>query len=194
MLTPSKSRSSTMGSKGYFNWRESMERSQLKSERQMQALLCKTRRLKEENEVLRIQLSSSGPPRSQQPRIPTIGCNARKARASNAQHGGKPHVMMAQEACPGPSTVPVITDWLPHSLVEQPVGDLVSRGPPNSICRQLDDMLSMPFSPYIINYEPPRGFVVPKFSMYDESSDPFDHIDNPTLGSLACKGINKIYT
>ena len=68
MLTPSKSRSSTMGSKGYFNRRESMERSQLKSERQMQALLCKTRRLKEENEVLRIQLSSSGPPRSQQPR------------------------------------------------------------------------------------------------------------------------------
>ena len=84
--------------------------------------------------------------------------------------------MMTQEACPGPSTVPIITNWLPHSLIQQPVGDLVSRGPPNSINRQLDDMFSMPFSPYIINYEPPRGFMVPKFSMYDGSSDPFDHI------------------
>ena len=37
-------------------------------------------------------------------------------------------------------------------------------------------MLSKPFNPYIINYEPPRGFMVPKFSTYDGTSDPFDHI------------------
>nr|CAN70312.1 hypothetical protein VITISV_011858 [Vitis vinifera] len=37
-------------------------------------------------------------------------------------------------------------------------------------------MLSTPFSPRIIKYEPPRGFIVPKFSTYDGSSDPFDHI------------------
>ena len=37
-------------------------------------------------------------------------------------------------------------------------------------------MLSIPFSPDIINYEPPRGFMVPKFSTYDGTSDPFDHI------------------
>ena len=37
-------------------------------------------------------------------------------------------------------------------------------------------MLSMPFTPYIINYNPPRGFMVPKFSTYDETNDPFDHI------------------
>ncbi|RVW64182.1 hypothetical protein CK203_046311 [Vitis vinifera] len=30
--------------------------------------------------------------------------------------------------------------------------------------------------PRIIKYEPPRGFIVPKFYMYDGSSDPFDHI------------------
>ena len=48
--------------------------------------------------------------------------------------------------------------------------------PLGSISRQLDDMLSTPFSSRIINYEPPRGFLVLKFSAYDWSSDPFDHI------------------
>ena len=47
---------------------------------------------------------------------------------------------------------------------------------PGSISGRLDDMLSTPFSSRIINYEPPRGFLVPKFSAYDGSSDPFDHI------------------
>ena len=56
------------------------------------------------------------------------------------------------------------------------MGDLVSRGPPGSISRQLDDMLSTPFNPYIINYKPSKGFMVPKFSTYDGTSDPIDHI------------------
>ena len=38
------------------------------------------------------------------------------------------------------------------------------------------DMLSMPFDPHIINYEPSRGFIVPKFMTYNRTSDPFDHI------------------
>ena len=54
--------------------------------------------------------------------------------------------------------------------------DPLNAAPPSSISRRLDDMLSMPFSSRIINYEPPRGFIVPKFSTYDGSSDPFDHI------------------
>ena len=37
-------------------------------------------------------------------------------------------------------------------------------------------MLSMPFNPYIINYEPPRGFMVPKFTMFEGTCDLFDHI------------------
>ena len=37
-------------------------------------------------------------------------------------------------------------------------------------------MLSTPFRSCIISYEPPRGFIVPKFSTYDGSNDPFDHI------------------
>ena len=37
-------------------------------------------------------------------------------------------------------------------------------------------MLSTPFIPYIINYEPLRGFMVPKFSTYNGTNNPFDHI------------------
>ncbi|XP_034707008.1 uncharacterized protein LOC117930459 [Vitis riparia] len=47
---------------------------------------------------------------------------------------------------------------------------------PGTISRRLDDMLSTPFSYRIINYEPPRGFLMPKFSAYDGSNDLFDHI------------------
>ena len=65
MSTPSRSCSSTMGDEGYFDWRESMEKRKLESERQVQALLQETSRLREENDVLRIQVSSSGPPHDQ---------------------------------------------------------------------------------------------------------------------------------
>ena len=46
----------------------------------------------------------------------------------------------------------------------------------NFISQRLDDMLSTPFDPYIINSELPKTFVVPKFMMYDGTSGPFDHI------------------
>ena len=38
------------------------------------------------------------------------------------------------------------------------------------------DMLSSPLGQHILDYEPPRGFVIPPFSMYDDSSNPYDHI------------------
>ena len=52
----------------------------------------------------------------------------------------------------------------------------MAQAPPDSISWRLDDMLSTPFDPHIISYELPRGFVVPKFIMYDGTSDPFDYI------------------
>ena len=51
-----------------FRMAQTMERQQLESERKMQALLQETMRLREENVVLRIQVSSSGPPHDQQSR------------------------------------------------------------------------------------------------------------------------------
>ena len=38
------------------------------------------------------------------------------------------------------------------------------------------DMLSSPLGQHILDYEPPRGFVIPPFSIYDDSSNPYDHM------------------
>ena len=37
-------------------------------------------------------------------------------------------------------------------------------------------MLSSLLGQHILDYETPRGFVIPPFSMYDGSSDPYDHM------------------
>ena len=39
-----------------------------------------------------------------------------------------------------------------------------------------EDMLSSPLGQHILSYEPLRGFVIPSFTMYDGSSDPYDHM------------------
>ncbi|RVW97129.1 hypothetical protein CK203_029945 [Vitis vinifera] len=54
--------------------------------------------------------------------------------------------------------------------------NLPNEPPIGSISKRLDDMLSTPFCSHITHYEPPRGFLVPKFSTYDGTNDPFDHI------------------
>ncbi|RVW96857.1 hypothetical protein CK203_026044 [Vitis vinifera] len=62
------SRSSGRGEEDNFEWRQAIERRQLASERQLKSLLQETERLREENAVLRIQASTSGPPRRQHSR------------------------------------------------------------------------------------------------------------------------------
>ena len=39
-----------------------------------------------------------------------------------------------------------------------------------------EEMLFSPVGQHILSYEPPRGFVIPSFAMYDGSSDPYDHM------------------
>ncbi|KAL6319377.1 hypothetical protein AAG906_014051 [Vitis piasezkii] len=68
MATPSRSQSSGRGEEDDFEWRKAIERRQLASEKQLKALLQETERLREENVVLRIQASTSGPPRRQRSR------------------------------------------------------------------------------------------------------------------------------
>ncbi|RVW24140.1 hypothetical protein CK203_088726 [Vitis vinifera] len=68
MVTPSQSRSSSRGVEDNLEWRLAIERRQLASERQLKALIQETERLREENAVLRIQASTSGPPRRQRSR------------------------------------------------------------------------------------------------------------------------------
>ena len=38
------------------------------------------------------------------------------------------------------------------------------------------DMLSSPLGQHILDYEPPHGFAISPFAMYDDSSDPYDHM------------------
>ena len=42
--------------------------------------------------------------------------------------------------------------------------------------RGLEDMLSSPLGQHIFSYEPPGGFVIPSFAMYDGSSTLYDHM------------------
>ena len=39
-----------------------------------------------------------------------------------------------------------------------------------------NDMIFLPRGQHILDYEPPRGFVIPAFSMFDGSTDPYDHM------------------
>ena len=45
-----------------------------------------------------------------------------------------------------------------------------------SAVRGLQDMLSTPLGQHILDYDPPRGFSIPPFAMYDGSSDSYDHM------------------
>ena len=48
--------------------------------------------------------------------------------------------------------------------------------PPTTTIRSPDDMLSSLLGRHILNYESPRGFVIPTFTMFDGSTDPYDHM------------------
>ena len=65
---------------------------------------------------------------------------------------------------------PISTMYLPFeaSPAPQTIFASVIRGP--------RDMLSTPFGQHILDYDPPRGFSIPPFSMYDDSSDSYDHM------------------
>ncbi|RVW34642.1 hypothetical protein CK203_117709 [Vitis vinifera] len=223
MATPSRSRSSGRGEEDNSEWRQAIERRQLASERQLKALLQETERLREENAVLRIQASTSRPPRCQHSRgqVANAGQNQnqyildnksyprsmqpkrqrdRRSQLSNSmrtrlgpQGPGRPRPPVATTGAtrPDPMVTPVVQNVLPHRdpmvtpmvrnvhshlAVRQDGRNLPSEPPIGSISKRLDDMLFMPLCSHIIHYEPPRGFLVPKFFTYDGSSDPFDHI------------------
>ncbi|RVW28310.1 hypothetical protein CK203_104503 [Vitis vinifera] len=65
MATPSQSRSSGREEEDNHEWRQAIEKRQLGERKTAKALLQETERLREENAVLRIQASTSGPPRRQ---------------------------------------------------------------------------------------------------------------------------------
>ena len=60
----------------------------------------------------------------------------------------------------------------PISLIHPTFGTgLTFYMPLVALIRGLDDMLSSPLRQHILDYEPPRGFVILSFAMFDGSSD-----------------------
>ena len=86
------------------------------------------------------------------------------------------HMVQNVPPHPNPMVSPMVQNVPPFQTVRKAGRNLPNEPPIGSISKRLDDMLSTPFYSHIIHYEPPRGFLVPKFSTYDGSSDPFDHI------------------
>ena len=85
--------------------------------------------------------------------------------------GEKPCIEKTMETRLGPSIAEIISEWPSHSPRQQQAGTLTDQAPPSSISRWLEDMLSTPFDPHIINYEHSRGFIVPKFMTLDIGND-----------------------
>ena len=55
-----------------------------------------------------------------------------------------------------------------------------------------EDMLSSPLGQHILSYEPPRGFIIPPFAMYDGSSDPYDHMLHFNQAKILSKGNDRL--
>ena len=47
---------------------------------------------------------------------------------------------------------------------------------PAAFIRRSNDMLPSPLEQHILDYEPPRRFVISTFTMFDGSTDPYDHM------------------
>ena len=48
--------------------------------------------------------------------------------------------------------------------------------PPVATIQSLDDIPSSPLRGLILDYESSCGFVIPTFTMFDDSTDPYDHM------------------
>ena len=48
--------------------------------------------------------------------------------------------------------------------------------PPATLIRRPYDMLSSPLGQHILDYKPSNGFVIPAFTMFDGSTDPYNHM------------------
>ena len=78
--------------------------------------------------------------------------------------------------------VPGNTSTLPKGVMpsKPPVYPTFTTGPtlyipPPIAIQSPNDMVSSPLRQHILNYEPPRGFVMTTFAMLDGSNDPYDH-------------------
>ena len=111
--------------------------------------------------------------RKRPPRRPNRSISAAQRRvgreASRDRCQSKPTHEYAPER-PGGVAPPVPSMYPPFGVAIAPHMFFSSalRGPQH--------MLSSPLDQHILDYDPPRGFSIPPFAMYDGSSDPYDHM------------------
>ncbi|KAL6322784.1 hypothetical protein AAG906_019053 [Vitis piasezkii] len=112
--------------------------------------------------------------------------DAMRARLGPQEPGKtKPPVATTWEMYPDPLVTPVVQNNLLHQAVRQVRRNSSNEPPTGSISKRLDDMLSTPFYLHIIHYDPPRGFLVPKFSASsNEAYAQAPHYLNHSLKSL----------
>ena len=76
----------------------------------------------------------------------------------------------------GQPAITTTSRWPPQQPRQQQVRMLEMRASSDSISRWLNDMFSTSFDLYIISYELPKGFMVPKCTMYNRTINSSDHI------------------
>ena len=109
-------------------------------------------------------------------KVAFIWCNVSLAETSSTRRGKATAYVRNFEGPLRSLTVTTMSEW-PFRLPKQQQTEApTTRALPDFISQWLNDMLFTPIGPHIINYEPPKGLVVPKFMMYDVTSDLFDHI------------------
>ena len=85
-------------------------------------------------------------------------------------------VIIGQTKRPGnPFTLP--TGTMPMQPVNLVFGArLALYMPPTTAIQGLNDILSLPLGQHILDYEPPRGFIMSTSAMFDGSNDPYNHM------------------
>ena len=109
---------------------------------------------------------------------PSRSVSVAKYRTRREPSRGQRLPMAARQYAPNP------TEGLPQPLpsIYPPFGAPPPPPPPapqmvfTPAVQGPQDMLSTPLGQHILDYNPPRGFSIPPFAMYDGSSDPYDHM------------------
>ena len=119
------------------------------------------------------QSNAKAESRKRPPRHSSRAINGTHRRTRREANKDRPHSELAPEHMPTrvggmapqflPAQYPYGVPLAPNAASYPPV-----RGP--------YDMLSSPLGQHILNYEPPRRFIILPFVMYDSSFDPYDHM------------------
>ena len=86
------------------------------------------------------------------------------------------------------------TDTMPPTLFVHPAFDTepIIYMPLVALIRRPDDTLSSPLGQHILNYEPPRGLVIPAFATFDSSTHPYNHMLHYNLAMILNAGNDRL--